>query len=203
MCTRYTVTLLPEVEKMLGDLCLSNYTALLEERTGKTLSVDHDVFPGSLAPVIARSRTGKQRSFPMVFGYSGSGKKQKLVNARVETASSKPSFRDSWISRRCCAVATSYYEWQKPDPETGEKPLLYSFYSGEEEVLYLCGLYRIINGIPEFVILTQDAPHELSLIHDRMPLIMPEGLVEKWIDPASDPNDLLQYAVKDLTVELM
>ena len=42
---------------------------------------------------------------------------------------------------------------------------------------WLCGLYRIEEGMPVFVILTREPGEEICFIHNRMPLIMPEDLV--------------------------
>src|SRR5262249_25793581 len=39
----------------------------------------------------------------------------KLINARSETAATKPSFRSAFKSRRCLMAADGYYEWQKRD----------------------------------------------------------------------------------------
>jgi putative SOS response-associated peptidase YedK len=37
----------------------------------------------------------------------------KMINARAETVSEKPSFREAFKKRRCLIVADGFYEWQK------------------------------------------------------------------------------------------
>ena len=68
-------------------------------------------------------------------------------------------------------------------------------------VTWLCGLYRIEDGFPVFAVLTRQAPEELSGIHDRMPLILPEDLIGEWIRPDADPRDLIRYALTDMVTE--
>ncbi len=43
----------------------------------------------------------------------------KLINARSETATEKPSFRNSAAKRRAIIPANGYYEWMKS--EDGKK----------------------------------------------------------------------------------
>lgn len=66
---------------------------------------------------------------------------------------------------------------------------------------WLCGLYRIEEGLPYFVILTREPGEEIRFIHDRMPLIMPEQLVNEWIRPDVKPEELLPYALTDMIFE--
>ena len=42
---------------------------------------------------------------------------------------------------------------------------------------------------------------ELSKIHDRMPLMLPKDRIEDWINPASNPEELLSYALTDMIIE--
>ena len=63
------------------------------------------------------------------------------------------------------------------------------------------GLYRFENDLPYFVILTRAPEGDLKNIHDRMPLILPEGLVKEWIRPETDPSILLNAALTDMVME--
>ena len=56
-------------------------------------------------------------------------------------------------------------------------------------------------GLPCFVILTRTPSEELLKIHDRMPLILPEHLVDAWIHPGSDPDALAKQALVDMVAE--
>ena len=66
---------------------------------------------------------------------------------------------------------------------------------------WLCGLYRIEEGLPVFVILTREPGDEIRFIHDRMPLILPEDAVDEWIRPDASPEKLLSQAVTDMIYE--
>ena len=76
------------------------------------------------------------------------------------------------------------------------KPEKYMFQTEGSSVTWMCGLYRIENGLPFFVILTKDAGEELRQIHDRMPLILPEDKITEWIDPQNRPEDVLPFAAE-------
>jgi putative SOS response-associated peptidase YedK len=68
-------------------------------------------------------------------------------------------------------------------------------------VTWLCGLYRIEEGYPVFVVLTKDPTKELSKIHDRMPLILPTDKIDDWISPSSDPEEIIRFALEDMVIE--
>jgi putative SOS response-associated peptidase YedK len=153
-----------------------------------------------VAPVIALSRSGRQTVFPMRWGFGG---KRLLINARTETAAERPTFREAWASHRCVIPASWYYEWEHTKlpsgkTKTGDK---YAIQPAGCTITWLCGLYRIENGYPVFVVLTKEPTVELSKIHDRMPLMLPKDKIGAWINPSSDPADLLSYALSDMVIE--
>lgn len=82
--------------------------------------------------------------------------------------------------------------------KTGDK---YAIQPAGCTVTWLCGLYRIEEGYPVFVILTKDPTTELSKIHDRMPLMLPKEKINEWINPSSNPVDLIQFALSDMITE--
>lgn len=157
-----------------------------------------DIRPTDLAPVIAPDRNGQPAIFPMQWGYNA---RSLLINARVETAAEKPTFREDWIRHRCIIPASGYYEWEHlsaPDskPKTGDK---YAIYPVHSTMTWLCGLYRIEAGLPHFVVLTREPADSIRFIHDRMPLILSEDHLFSWLAPTTNPADILPHAITDMT----
>ncbi len=66
---------------------------------------------------------------------------------------------------------------------------------------WLCGLYRIEEGLPTFVVLTREPGEEKRFIHDRMPLIMPGDFVDEWIRPDVKPETLVNAALTEMVYE--
>ena len=119
----------------------------------------------------------------------------KLINARSESAASKPAFRDSFRKRRCLVVADGFFEW-RPEPG-GKQP--YWIHRPDGRPFAFAGLWSrwdrdLAAGevpIETFTILTRDALPEVAEIHDRMPVILAREDHDAWLDPTLDDVDRL------------
>ncbi len=196
MCGRYWIE---ETEEMRAAAEEMNRSLLLSRwQNAGAVKTSGEIRPADIAPVIAPSRRGGRAVFPMKWGYSG---KSLLINARAETAAQKMTFKEDWLSHRCIVPASWYFEWEHYKdkggrPRTGSK---YAIRPKNSGATWLCGLYRIENGLPYFVILTRESGEGIRFIHDRMPLIMPDDLVNDWIRPDLKPEELLPYALTDMS----
>ena len=157
-----------------------------------------DIRPTDLAPVIAPDCNGKPAVFPMQWGYNA---RSLLINARVETAAEKPTFREDWIRHRCIIPASGYYEWEHlsasdSKSKTGDK---YAIHPTHSTMTWLCGLYRIEAVLPHFVVLTREPADSIRFIHDRMPLLLSEDHLASWLAPTTNPASLLLHAITDMT----
>ena len=115
----------------------------------------------------------------------------------------KPTFKDAWKSHRCIIPASYYFEWEHfksvdGKVKTGDK---YAIQPRGCTVTWLCGLYRIEDGYPVFVVLTKEPTAELSKIHDRMPLMLPKERIADWINPTLNPSEIIPYALTDMITE--
>ena len=198
MCCRYWAEESPELRVIVEEMNRSP----LVKRWQNTTAVKSfgEIRPTDVVPVIAPNRSGERAVYPMKWGYTG---KSLLMNARTETAAKKPTFREDWARHRCIVPASWYYEWEHLMGNDGKKYTgdKYRIMPKDASMTWLCGLYRIENGMPVFVVLTREPGVDIRFIHDRMPLIMPERLVNEWIRPNAKPEELLPYALTDMVFE--
>ncbi len=107
----------------------------------------------------------------------------RMINARGETVSQKPSFRNALQRRRCLVLADGFYEWQKVGK--GKQPVRIVLKS--REPFAFAGLWETWRN-PEgettrsCTIITTEANDLLRPIHERMPVILPRELEEFWLD---------------------
>jgi len=109
----------------------------------------------------------------------------RLINARSETVATKPAFRLSFRGRRCLVVADGFYEWQARNGK--KQPYYIRLKSGEP--FGFGGLWdrwdKHGEPIETCTILTCAAPEPMSVIHDRMPVVIPPESFDVWLDPTS------------------
>lgn len=188
----------PELREIVEEM---NRSSLLRKWENKgAIVTEGEVRPTNIVPVIAPNKAGAEAVFPMKWGFTG---RTLLMNARVETAGVKPTFREAWQRHRCVVPASGYYEWEHLAGADGKKRrgVKYRLRTEDEDMTWLCGLYRFEEGLPVFVILTREPGENIRFIHDRMPLILPEHCVKDWIRPDTRPEDLLGEALTDVAFE--
>ena len=194
MCGRYYIEDSPELAPFVEAM---NRSPLLARFEGEKTIGYGEVRPMNVAPVIAANKRGMPAVFPMQWGFTG---RSLLINARVETAAEKSAFRDAWKAHRCVIPASYYYEWEHIITKTGrkQKGTRYALRPMDADITWLCGLYRIEEGLPHFVILTTEPAVGIRFIHDRMPLMLPRESARQWIRPDTDAKSLLPNAATDI-----
>ena len=190
MCGRYYVEI---DEKDLADIC--NEVQKNLENTPEQLSFNMtsgEVFPTNIVPI----RVGDKDYKAMKWGFTGYDGKP-IINARSETALIKPTFKVPMQTGRCLIPASGYYEWQR----AGGRKQKYSFTLPDRKIMYMAGCYRLEEGnrICSFVILTRPASAIIKDIHDRMPVLIPEGRTHDWL---YDSYDAIDEAVNELEYRL-
>lgn len=121
----------------------------------------------------------------------------RMINARAESAATKPAYRDAVAKRRCLLPADGWYEWQR-STTSGTRKQPFFITPADGSGLAMAGLWSTWQGADTEVplvtcaVLTTDAVGSLAEIHDRMPLLLPPEAWQDWLDPDStDPARLL------------
>lgn len=114
-----------------------------------------------------------------------------LINARSETAATKPAFRSAFRQRRCLIPADGFYEWRSSDGAS--QPFYIS--RAEGQPIAFAGLWerwsRDGKVIESCAILTTTANDLMRRLHDRMPVILFHDSFEIWLSDVSDPTTML------------
>ena len=119
----------------------------------------------------------------------------RMINARAETVSQKPSFRNAFRKRRCLIPADGFYEWKG---EKGNKQPYYVFTSSDNPFAF-AGLWESWTdkksdegSVYKFcTIITTSASESIREIHHRMPVILNPKFHEKWLNSEiQDPKEL-------------
>jgi putative SOS response-associated peptidase YedK len=185
MCGRFTITLEPAFFQQELDL-----GKIPSEWTPR-----YNAAPTQLIPV---SRNLETHDVEMVhwglipFWAKDESIGYKLINARSETLTEKPSFRNAFEKRRCLIFSDGFYEWQKPTKK-GERKVPFRFLLNDKKPFAFAGLWESWKSPKEDIILsctiiTCAANALVGKIHDRMPVILDKDYCWRWLEQLPTPE---------------
>ncbi len=177
MCGRYAATLPPE---------------MMVELYGLLNSIDYppryNITPTQPIPVIWEQegrRTVQLVRWGFVPGWVKDPREfSLLINARAETMTEKPSFRNAVRNTRCVVPASGYYEWMK-GPDGKKQPYYITWADGAP--MSFAGLYSQWSGpdgeeVDTACIVTVEPNLEISSIYERMPALLTGEAIDLWLN---------------------
>ena len=115
----------------------------------------------------------------------------RLINARAESLSEKPAFRDALERRRCLILADGYYEWSG----TGKSKRPIFFHLRGNVPFAMAGLWerwsRGDSALETCTVVTTDANQLSAKYHPRMPVLLDHASAARWVDRATSVLDAL------------
>jgi putative SOS response-associated peptidase YedK len=110
-----------------------------------------------------------------------------MINARSETVTHKPAFKNAIRRRRCLIPADGYYEWQVV---AGRKRPLF-IYRRDGGLFGLAGLAETWIGpngeeLDTVAVVTAPASPDLAVLHPRVPVTIRPDDFARWLDCSSD-----------------
>ncbi|MDE3022700.1 MAG: SOS response-associated peptidase [Pseudomonadota bacterium] len=115
------------------------------------------------------------------------------INAKAETAATKPYFRKAWKSGRCLIPADGWYEWTEV-PKVGKQP--WFLHRADNDPVLFAGLWEhnSHSGNSTFVILTMATDGKMKEVHDRKPVVLERKEARHWIEPTLSLDEIQRVA---------
>jgi len=170
----------------------------------------YNIAPSQPVPVIRQNPKEPRRELSLMrWGLIPSWAKDasvaaRMINARSETAGTKPAFRDPLTNRRCLIPADGFYEWQR----AGKVKQPYCFEVNDGELFAFAGIWDrwtdpSRNSIETCSILTTSPNAVTSAVHDRMPVILDPDSYDIWLDPGMRDLTTASELLKPYDAQLM
>lgn len=172
---------------MCGRFTLTTTNDEMRDRFGvvitQNLKPSWNIAPSNNS-LILHSDGLENKAFLAEFGFTTSQPSKRIINARSETLTEKPTFSPLIAQHRCLVIASGWYEWS-PDKTP------YHVQLSDGRVMAMAGLYRpqTRHQKCQFVIVTTQADQGLNSIHHRCPAILPMTSWQAWL--AGDSRNAL------------
>jgi len=127
----------------------------------------------------------------------------RMINARAETVTEKPAYRQSFDKRRCLVLASGFYEWRKEARAKtpyficrddrkpfGMAAIWDEWRQGDDGVLRSCA------------IITAPANEFMQTLHHRMPVLMDGSEASDWLSPSRKAAELQQALLQSQRIKL-
>lgn len=178
MCGRYSLN--AEIKRIMEHFNAGNQLAY---------SPGYNTSPSHYVPAV-RSSGNNHELFLCHWGliphWSRPDNKYRAINARAETLTEKPYFRDAFKKRRCLIPATGFYEWKKE----GNTKQPYYFHLNDNNLFAFAGLWEYRQDedktIESCTIITTKASDFMKPYHERMPVIIDQENYDQWLETGGD-----------------
>ena len=194
MCGRITQVSPPDQLSLLS-------VSLVEDVWGNDRRARYKGAPGQKHWVLRQHpQTGRRSLDRLVWGLIPHGMQDgqggpKPINAMAETVATKPMFRDAFRRRRCVLPVDSFFEWRRPSGQGPRQP--FAVGRRDRRAFGLAAIWenwknpKSGDWTRTFAVITCPANDLVARIHNRMPVILGDNSLERWLSPAEvDPRDL-------------
>ncbi|MEY3656243.1 MAG: hypothetical protein RL114_601 [Actinomycetota bacterium] len=114
----------------------------------------------------------------------------KMINARSETITEKPSFKGLVPGHRCIIPMSGFYEWNRENPKA---KIPYFVTRKDGHLMLGAGIWSdspIVDEARTFSLITRDSVEDLSAVHDRSPVEFTAEEAVEWMSAPQPPLEL-------------
>ncbi len=166
---------------------------------------DQLIVPRAKAPVVLLDRQVVLLA-PMQFSLLPSWSKEPQVkfathNARIESITEKPTWKDAFAKRHCLVPLTHFIEPIYDGEFAGH---MVSFHTRSEDWMMAAGIWeswvdkRTGEVTESFAIITAEPPEYIARMgHDRCPVFLKAGEQRQWLESAgSNPGEMVRFLLQ-------
>jgi putative SOS response-associated peptidase YedK len=155
-----------------------------------------NIAPSQLQWTILVDSNGKPRARQLKWGLVPSWAQDpavgsRMVNARSDSLTGKPSYKDSFRERRCIILADGYYEWSG----AGRTRVPMFFHLAGNQPFAMAGIWdsweKNGDALDTCAIITTDASAKAREYHHRMPALLNADTAVDWLDRGTEEPRLL------------
>jgi putative SOS response-associated peptidase YedK len=127
------------------------------------------------------------------------------INAKAETITTSPAYREAMKRRRCLVPADLFYEWQRIDAKTKQP---YAIGMKDGSIFAFAGLWEMWKdkatgqSLQTYTVITTDPNELMASIHNRMPVIVAPKDYGRWLEHG-EPSHLLVDLLRPYPAEEM
>lgn len=114
----------------------------------------------------------------------------KMINARSETITEKPSFKGLVTGHRCIIPMNGFYEWNRENPKS---KIPYFVSRSDGRMMLGAGIWSdspLVDESRTFSLITRDSVEDLSFVHDRSPVEFTAQDAVEWMSSPQPPLEL-------------
>ncbi len=202
MCGRYRMT--------RADKLAQQFDIAEEELAAMEFTPRYNVAPGQFVAAVRQDTEKPVRHFAnfkwglVPFWAKDPNIGFKMINARSETITEKPAYREAFKHRRCLIPADGFYEWKKE----GKAKQPFSFCMADDSIFAMAAIWERWKGpqgdlLESCSILTTAPNALLKDVHDRMPVILRPEDYDLWLDPGMKKVEALADLLKPFDARKM
>lgn len=201
MCGRFVGAFSAELlmEEMTDALDAARMT-FAPDVDGRLFAANYNTAPTHTVPIL-RHEESVVVIDPMQWGLVPAWSKDpsvgsKMINARSETITEKPSFRQSVPGRRCIIPMSGFYEWDRTDPK---RKVPYFVTREDGRLMLVAGIWTAspaLDGRHTFSLITRESVDDLSHIHSRSPVELHAEDALDWMCNPVPPLELFQPEIQ-------
>ena len=107
----------------------------------------------------------------------------KMINARAETLTEKPSFKNLVARHRCVIPVSGFYEWQRGLGPKGKDKQAHKVARADGAPLLLAGLWtrHAGLGLSSYTVITTAATPAFAPLHHRLPMMLERDQLGAWL----------------------